>query len=65
MSDEAFVPPNNVAAEEAVLGSLLIDPSAADEVAAVLTSADFYRERSGLIFDAALALRARASQWTS
>ena len=59
MPDETFVPPNNVAAEEAVLGSLLIDPSAVDEIAAVLKPADCYRERSNWIYDAALALRAR------
>ena len=59
MPDETFVPPNNVAAEEAVLGSLLIDPSAIGEVAALLKPADFYRERSGMIYDAALALHSR------
>ena len=59
MPDETFVPPNNVAAEEAVLGSLLIDPSAVDEIAAVLKPADFYRERSGMIYGAALALSSR------
>ncbi len=59
MPDETFVPPNNVAAEEAVLGSLLIDPSAISEVAALLKPADFYRERSGMIYDAALTLHGR------
>ena len=56
MPDHTFVPPNNVAAEEALLGSLLIDPSAIAEVADLLRPADFYRERSALIYDAALAL---------
>ena len=59
MTEATFVPPNNVAAEEAVLGSLLIDPDAIDEVAAILKPADFYNERNGMIFDAALALRSR------
>ncbi len=59
MTDNALVPPNNVAAEEAVLGSLLIDPSAIGEVATLLKPADFYRERSGMIYDAALALHGR------
>ena len=56
MPNQTFVPPNNVAAEEALLGSLLIDPSAIAEIVDLLRPADFYRERSALIYDAALAL---------
>ncbi len=59
MPDETFVPPNNIEAEEAVLGSLLIDPGVVDDVAAILKPADFYSERNGMIFEAALALRSR------
>jgi len=59
MPNETFVPPNAVAAEEAVLGSLLIDSSVTDEVAGMLKPADFYRERAGQVFAAALALRER------
>ncbi len=59
MTEAPFVPPNNVAAEEAVLGSLLIDPDAMDDVGALLKPADFYAERNGMIFDAACALHSR------
>ncbi len=59
MTEATFVPPNAVEAEEAVLGSLLIDPGVVDDVAALLKPADFYSERNGMIFEAALALRSR------
>jgi replicative DNA helicase len=48
--------PHNVEAEEAVLGSLLIDPDAIFKVAAYLTPADFYIERNGWVYEAILAL---------
>lgn len=48
--------PANIEAEEAVLGSLLIDNSAAYEVEPVLSAADFYREKHGWIFKAILDL---------
>lgn len=59
MTTPAFVPPNAGAAEEAVLGSLLLDPGVVDELAAILQPADFYRERHATLFAAALALHSR------
>src|SRR5438552_12655292 len=50
------LPPNNTDAEEAVLGSALIDRDAIGKVAAFLRADDFYRERNGAIYDAMLAL---------
>lgn len=44
--------PHNVEAEEAVLGSLLIDPDAIVRVATFLMPADFFVERHGWIFEA-------------
>ena len=44
--------PHNTEAEEAVLGSLLIDPDAIFKVASFLSPEDFYRERNGWIYDA-------------
>jgi replicative DNA helicase len=44
--------PHNVEAEEAVLGSLLIDPDAIVRVATFLNPADFFVERHGWIFEA-------------
>ena len=45
------LPPQNVEAEEAVLGSLLIDPDAIVRVATILKPEDFYREKHGWIYD--------------
>ncbi len=61
MATETFVPPvpANVEAEEAVLGSLLIDPNAILRVAPVLRPEDFYVERHAWIYDAILKLQER------
>ncbi len=53
------VPPNNVEAEEALLGSLLIDPDAIFEVAAFLRPEAFYREQNKWIYMAILDLNER------
>jgi len=51
--------PANPEAEEAVLGSLLIDPDAVLKVASFLEAEDFYRERNGWIYRAILDLHER------
>ena len=48
--------PHDVEAEEAVLGSLLIDGQCITRLAPLLKGGDFYRERNQLCFDAAVAL---------
>ena len=48
--------PQNVEAEAAVLGSILMDPEAMAVVAPLLESADFYREAHRTIYAAILAL---------
>jgi len=53
------VPPNNVEAEEALLGSLLIDPEAVFEVAAFLRPDAFYREQNKWIYQSILDLSER------
>ena len=53
------LPPQNMEAEEAVLGALLIDPDAIIRVATLLKPTDFYREKNGWIYDATLALHER------
>lgn len=50
------LPPNNTEAEEAVLGSVLLDREVIGRVAAILSPQDFYRERNGRIYGAMLAL---------
>jgi len=51
--------PHNIEAEEAVLGSLLIDPDAIFKVASFLRPEDFYREKNGWIYEAILDLHER------
>jgi replicative DNA helicase len=48
--------PANLEAEEAILGSLLIDPDAIIKIAATLSAEDFYREKNGWIYQAILDL---------
>jgi replicative DNA helicase len=51
------LPPQNIEAEQAVLGALLIDPRAKHDVLDLLPSgALFYRDTHGLIYDAMLAV---------
>lgn len=51
--------PHDVEAEEAVLGSLLIDPDALYRVASFLRPEDFYIQKNGWIYEAILALHER------
>lgn len=53
-SEGADVPPQNIEAEQAVLGSLLIDKDAIVKVADILKSEDFYQEKHEIIFKAML-----------
>ncbi len=53
------LPPQNLDAEAAVLGSVLIDKNAIFHVADVLTPADFYSPQHEKIFDAILLLHER------
>jgi replicative DNA helicase len=49
---DAPVPPHSIEAEQAVLGGLLIDPGAYDNVADQLIAQDFYRHDHELIYTA-------------
>jgi replicative DNA helicase len=49
---DAPTPPHSVEAEQAVLGGLLLDGAAWDNVADAITQEDFYRPDHGLIFGA-------------
>ena len=55
----APVPPQNLDAEESVLGSMLLSPGAIGAVSEILDAADFYRESHAKVYRAALALYAR------
>ncbi len=51
-SDEFRTPPHSVEAEQSVLGGLLLDASAWDNVADIVRAEDFYRPDHALIFEA-------------
>jgi len=53
------LPPQNLEAEQSVLGSLLIDPDAIIKVASFLRRDDFYRESHQLVFQSILDLHER------
>lgn len=59
MSDIDRLPPHSIEAEEAVLGSLLIDPDAIFEVASFLKPDAFYRLQNRWIYEAILSLSDR------
>ncbi|KUK78097.1 MAG: Replicative DNA helicase, partial [Mesotoga prima] len=46
------IPPNSIESEEAVIGSILIDPDVVPDVMELLTSRDFYSRKNQLIFSA-------------
>ena len=52
----AVVPPQNLEAEESVLGAMLLSPVAVGTVSEILDAADFYRESHAKVYRAALAL---------
>jgi len=53
------LPPHDIEAEEAVIGSLLIDPDAILEVATFLKREDFFEETNQLIYQACFSLYQR------
>ncbi|HEB96207.1 MAG TPA: replicative DNA helicase [Sedimenticola thiotaurini] len=59
-TDSLRVPPHSIQAEQSVLGGLMLDNAAWDQVADKLVEADFYRREHQLIFRAAAALAERS-----
>jgi replicative DNA helicase len=53
------IPPQNLEAEQAVLGSMLIERAAVERAAEILKADDFYREAHRHIFEALLSLAER------
>lgn len=53
------LPPQNIEAEQSVLGSLLLDRDAVLKVSAFLRPEDFYRQSHSLIYKAILDLHER------
>lgn len=52
-------PPQNLEAEQAVLGSMIIEPAAIEKAGEILKPDDFYRDAHRTIFEAILALAER------
>ncbi|MBM3182274.1 MAG: hypothetical protein FJZ86_18300 [Chloroflexi bacterium] len=52
-------PPHSREAEEAVIGSIFIDPENLDEVSEIVGQNDFYIHRNGLVFSAMKRIRAK------
>ena len=50
------VPPHNLDAEQAILGGILVNNDAMNQVMDILTEEDFYREAHGLLFSGMAAL---------
>ncbi|TML64790.1 MAG: replicative DNA helicase [Actinobacteria bacterium] len=59
LSQTAPVPPQNLEAEESVLGAMMLSPGAIGAVSEILDAGDFYRESHSKIYLAALALYAK------
>jgi replicative DNA helicase len=59
MSTPDKMVPHNIEAEEAVLGSLLIDPGALYRVSSFLSGEDFYVQKNAWIYEAILAVQER------
>jgi replicative DNA helicase len=55
-SEQALVPPQNLDAEESVLGAMMLSPGAIGAVTEKLDAGDFYRESHAKIYRAALGL---------
>lgn len=56
MKDIGRMPPQNLEAEQSVLGSLLIDKNAITKIADALTAEEFYKEANAIIYNAMLEL---------
>ncbi|NOX09157.1 MAG: replicative DNA helicase [Gammaproteobacteria bacterium] len=59
-ADTLKVPPHNIAAEQAVLGGLLLDNEAWDRIADRISEDDFYRKDHRLIFNAIAVLASQS-----
>ncbi|GAA2159232.1 MULTISPECIES: replicative DNA helicase [Glycomyces] len=51
-------PPQDLMAEQSVLGGMLLNAAVIDEVCEIISSSDFYNPRNSIVFDAICALRA-------
>jgi len=57
--DNDRLPPHDLDAEEAIIGSLLIDGTAIYKIATLLSKSDFHHERNQWLYEACLGLYER------
>lgn len=60
MAENEKLPPHDIAAEEAVIGSLLIDGTAIYDIATILQKGDFYHAPLQMLYEACLGLYQRS-----
>jgi replicative DNA helicase len=60
LAENEKLPPHDIAAEEAVIGSLLIDGTAIYDIATILQKGDFYHAPLQILYDACLGLYQRS-----
>lgn len=60
MAENERLPPHDIAAEEAVIGSLLIDGAAIYDIATILQKQDFYHAPLQMLYDACMMLYQRS-----
>ncbi len=53
------IPPQNIEAEQSVLGALLIDANAIEKISGIIKAEDFYRQDNRIIFEAMVNLHNR------
>ena len=53
------IPPQNIEAEQSVLGALLIDANAIEKISGIIKAEDFYRQDNHIIFEAMVNLHNR------
>ena len=56
---EPNAPPQNLEAEESILGAMLLSPGAIAAVGELVTASDFYLSSHGVIFRTAISLYSR------
>jgi len=59
MTIDTKLPPHNIEAEEAIIGSLLIDGEAIGQVENTIKATDFYHEQNRQLYEACVMLRSR------
>jgi replicative DNA helicase len=63
-SQQAGLPPHDIAAEEAIIAALLLDDDSYARVLPIVRPEDFFREQNGWVYEACLSLSERSESLT-